>query len=114
MMIYDVRAVQAHDKMLGRHFNAFDKATSGKPAKRNRKAIVRVGSGEVVRLSLSDLHQDMERARARWKTYYRTLPKFGRTSEQSYKENGLWRRFQNRKRKYEAAYENARTAKPTA
>lgn len=46
MMIYDVRAVQAHDKMLDRHFKAFDKATSGQPAKRNRKPSVRVGSGE--------------------------------------------------------------------
>ena len=48
MLIYDIRELKEWDANLDRHFKAFDKATSGKPAKRNRKAIVRVGSGTMV------------------------------------------------------------------
>ncbi len=69
MTIYDVRAVQAHDKMTGRMFDALDKATSAKPAVRNRRASKRVGSGEMVLLRLSSA----EALLSAWKQRARVL-----------------------------------------
>jgi hypothetical protein len=91
MMIYDVRAVQAHDKMLGRHFKAFDKATSGRPAKRNRKAIVRVGSGTMVGLSAEDIRNLKESAGRRGYAVPRFNPRTGRMLTAQWKS---WKKLQ--------------------
>ena len=63
--------------------------------------------------TLTAAWEDFQSARLAWLTYYRSIPKHGRTHAQSYKENGLWRRFRNRERKYEAAYSAARNSPPS-
>lgn len=52
---------------------------------------------------VSKLWDAAESALREWRTYYRSIPKYARTRNQAYKENGLWHRYKNRLRKYEAA-----------
>lgn len=93
------------------------KTRAEKPLPKNRPR-KRVGSGRLVSPSLSELLEDSERARTAWSEDYRkhglgTGNHWRVPLRDRLKNNGLWRRWKNRQKKYELAYKNARSANPT-
>jgi hypothetical protein len=62
--------------------------------------------------SISELFADMDAARKTWSVAYSRIRKHGGSCKERYAENGLWRRFKNREKKYNAALKVERNAVP--